>query len=246
MKRKGTMADYFKVGKKGKATSEEKGKEDEPSVDADLTKSTEKKKKTLFSGGAQGADSLFSQLADKAGHDCQNFSFEGHHANTTIGLKVLKKEQLDEAIPFLREACRDLGRHPNLGRSANLLKRNYHQIKHTEAVFAAGFLEKNRKKDSCVGVDGGTAWACQMFAKNAFKTGSRGPIPLFFYDQNCFTWKQCHLDQDSGEMSIKWEYLACPPPFPDKYTGIGSRVLSWQGERAIRALYEEKTPVIKK
>ena len=51
----------------------------------------------LFSGGAQGAEEAFGDVAERFGVEEVNFSFEGHKPARTRGLRVLNHEELARA-----------------------------------------------------------------------------------------------------------------------------------------------------
>ncbi len=134
-----------------------------------------------LSGGAKGADATWGEEASKIGHQVIHWSFEGHksHGNPDHTIK-LDDETLKEADIRLDEANLSLKRRVPYGKPwiANLLRRNWFQIKYATTVYAVGTLNENAtmydylhiqskhdplSKSDHLGIDGGTAWACQMY-----------------------------------------------------------------------------------
>lgn len=48
----------------------------------------------LYSGGARGAEAVFGRLAEEFGLQEVNYSFEGHQAERSRGVRVLTSEEL--------------------------------------------------------------------------------------------------------------------------------------------------------
>lgn len=180
------------------------------------------------SGGARGADSVFSKCAYDAGHDVWHMSFIGHHHEAQEGLyNILTVEQLRLADPFLERANETLDRfYPTRNAyTQGLLRRNYYQIKDVERVYAVAPI------DTWGIVFGGTAWAVQM------AIDARIP-EIYVFD--IFTNKWCqsrHVDFGCQWENYEWEKQP-PKPF-GRYTGIGSREISSEGRKAIQALYKQ-------
>jgi len=198
---------------------------------------------TLQSGAAEGADSEFHIKAKQAGHSIGNYVFQNQKQYVNENLIILDENALKEADKPTKDASLHLGR--SLGSSAyvrNLLRRNYFQIKNTEIVFAISDFEENQKWKSpfSVGIQGGTAWACQMFANNQRSNNRRGLIGLYLYAQKKNAWFQCFLAEGDGK--INWVRLESNPNLPNDgiYTGIGSRYLTPNGKEAIEELYKQQ------
>lgn len=174
-----------------------------------------------LSGGADGADSQWGMCAGMAGHQVIHFSFAGHRITVPKEeIVVLTSTQLSEADPHLEQANVTLERRVPYDKPwiVNLLRRNWYQVKDAEVVYAVSHLDKDGK------VDGGTAWAVQMFI-NRF---DGMPCPVYLYDQQRGEW----LTWMGG-----WWAVCSFVPTPDGiYAGIGSRKLLDSGKRAIRAL----------
>ena len=184
---------------------------------------------TLNSGGAEGADRLFGELAHKAGHIVRHYSFGGHDTKCFSGIVILSDEQCREADPFLIQANKTLKRtFPSGSDYVNfLLRRNYWQIKDTKAVFAVAPLERTKRPSYYnTVVKGGTAWAVQMAIDMKIN-------PIFLFDLNTNKWHKWHESSwiSEGDFIIK-------PRFFNVYTGIGSRRLTTKGHLAIYGLYQ--------
>lgn len=178
-----------------------------------------------LSGGAKGADAQWGMTAGKAGHSVIHWSYEGHKAQAPEQEVVrLSQEQLNVADDALHRANKTLKRTVPTWKPwlCNLLRRNYYQVKWTQAVYGVGNLVNGQ-------VDGGTAWAIQMYL-DRFTYDGENPslIKLYFFCQTLdawFVWDGC------------WRALGGPPPAPEGiWTGIGSRDLKENGKNAIRSL----------
>lgn len=178
----------------------------------------------LLSGGADGADTLFGQEAKKVGHDVRHYTFGKYYRNSlhdSASVMILTDEQLKEADPALKRANETLHRRfpTHDPKVDNLLRRNYWQIKTTEAVYAVAPLEAGKY------IIGGTAWAVQMAIDRKVK-----PIYLFnLVDNKWYFWAKDHWFQ-LNPLNLIAEHW-------DRYTGIGSRQLTPEGKEAIRKLY---------
>jgi len=178
---------------------------------------------TLFTGGALGADKKFAECAHKAGHLVYNLSFEDHKISNKLGFIVqYTDEDLVIARPYLELANQLLKRRvpPNDTYVYRLLARNYYQIKDSEEVFAVAPIKDNQ-------ILGGTAWAIEMAKQQQI------PINVFDLFENIWVkWNQIRGWQNIGQ------YPLFDRPFYEKYTGIGSRNLTKEGEQAIVDLYK--------
>ena len=139
-------------------------------IEYKLKGSTEKVKPIDFtnhSGGAIGADMMW----DKVGRELGVTQHRHYWANqqTPGGNVQLTTEQLQEGIQHAKKAATALGR-PWSDKYANLLGRNWYQVKNSTQVVAIAPLikkgERNSKgfisKASRTTVDGGTGYAVEM------------------------------------------------------------------------------------
>jgi hypothetical protein len=179
-----------------------------------------------LSGGAKGADAQWGMTAGKAGHSVIHWSYEGHKAYVPEQELVrLTQDQLNIADPALHRANESIGRVVPTWKPwlCNLLRRNYYQVKWAQSVYAVSKFDNKGK------VDGGTAWACQMYLDRFLKDGE--PIDkckLYLYDQDNSCWL---MWTQTG-----WLQITEPPAPEGIWAGIGSRDLFENGKNAIRKL----------
>lgn len=181
-----------------------------------------------LSGGAEGADILWGQAAELAGHEVVHWVFETYalpknHKNYVI----LDDDHLSAADPYLTLANKSIKRRwPATKENINnLLRRNHYQVHWSERVYAISSLIQD---NSLLGIAGGTAWACQMYVDRWLHTETPlDTCELYLFDQESnqwLTWKK------------QWEPVTPPKPY-GVYAGIGSRNLTDQGRRAILDIY---------
>lgn len=178
------------------------------------------------SGGAPGADTVFGELAELAGHEVHHYSFL-NHKSACRHLIILNEFQLSEANEPLKEANKILKRrYPTRSWYVNnLLKRNYFQIKDSNRIYAVTPLIDSLPS-------GGTGWAVTMGIL-------RGINSVYVYDVNTHSW--WHYECFHRESNVmEWAEMDIPPPKPfGLYAGIGSHELTSEGEQAIRELYAQ-------
>lgn len=173
------------------------------------------------SGGAIGADQQWGMTAGYLGHTVFHFSFAEHRANVPkIELVVLSEAMLREADPYVQKANQALKRKfPTKNDFVNnLLRRNWYQVRDTQAVYAVASLKKSGE------VSGGTAWAVQMFIDRF----DGGACPVYLFDQISEKWHTWN--------GTEWIVIDVVPRPEGVWTGIGSRELLPSGKAAIRTL----------
>jgi len=177
---------------------------------------------TIHSGMATGADTAWAEVADSIGIKTIGHSFKGHRVSDTRPVmearNELTEEQLKVADKFIEKAAQGLGR-PISSNSINLFRRNYYQVKDSEAVIAVSKILPGGTK-----VDGGTGWATQM--------GIDKGIPVYVFDQVKKSW-------------FKWDGKKfvdsdLPPKF-NEFAGIGTRDLNPAGRQAIEEYLQQFT-----
>lgn len=174
-----------------------------------------------MSGGAEGADLAWGEAARKANHGVIHYSFDGHRTRARQDeVVILTPAQLAEADPFCRQANAHLGRHfpPRSEFVANLLRRDYFQVKDASRLYAVSAIDHKGM------VAGGTAWAVMMFLVKH----SLLPCGAFVFDQergSWFTWEG------------HWEPVGRPPTPSGIYAGVGTRRLGRRGRDAIDAVF---------
>ena len=171
---------------------------------------------TLFSGGAQGAESEFGAAAEKAGMEEINFTFEGHPVSRQRGLRHLTHEELlhgDVSLSYVSKLMhRSYTQGPLLKK---VLQSIWHQINSAEEVFVIGKILEDGT------VKGGTGWGAE-FAKLCNKT-------LHVFDQDEKQWYWWNGDQwEKGNPKIQKKKIA----------GTGTRFLNDAGKQAIADLFK--------
>ncbi len=176
-----------------------------------------------LSGGAEGADLMWGMTAGEAGHTVIHFTFEGHRTRAPQSeIAVLTDKQLDVADEHCKRASETLNRYfpPRNKFVKNLLRRNYYQIFESERVYAVTTFDRGI-------VQGGTAWAVQMFLDRF----DSEPCECYIFDQvaeQWFVWEGY------------WKAIEAPPKPHGIWAGVGSRNLLEAGKKAIRGLMEWK------
>lgn len=172
---------------------------------------------TLQSGGAFGADTMWENTATKYGVKTNAWSFADHSGVISENRVILTSEQLAEADDHLAKANETLNRKWPTSKEYinNLLRRNWYQVKNSDAVFAISTLDGNV-------VSGGTGWAVQMAIDNG--------KPVFLYEQD---QKQWLVNEGEG-----WKKTDTPT-LTKNFAGIGSRQINDSGEAAIEAVFDK-------
>src|SRR4051812_27476324 len=112
------------------------------------------KQSVCYSGGAEGADTLFGEFAEAAGHAVIHYHFRSNKAKLKHH-KILSEFYLLQADPYLQDANKYIRRkYPTRTVDVdNLLRRNYWQIFDSTKIYAVTTLADR-------GIPlGGTAWA---------------------------------------------------------------------------------------
>jgi hypothetical protein len=190
-----------------------------------------------YSGGAEGADKLFGELAEEAGHGVIHYSFAGHKTPCTKNVVILPPVLLYNADKALKKVAPYIGRKfPTASEYvSNLLRRNYSQIANgSERIYAVSYL------GPCGFVGGGTGWTVMLGVLHGIKE-------IYVYDTNLRSWYQFlafHQFTEFNNDELKWEKLGDDinkVPFPHgKYTGIGSHDLPAIGRLEIEKLYKKR------
>ena len=199
----------------------------------------------LVSGGALGADLRWAQAAAAAGCAVRVMSFAGHKVAPQhpheAAFKHLKESDIQAARKCLAVAARQLGKGaPNpASYTGKLLARNFNIAKTAEAMYAVGSLLTLNPLNGSVGVDGGTGWACQLFANRLGPTVD-GALPLFLFSTTSVPargWYQCFVARGAG-----YAWHPCPvPPSPTTFSvfaGVGTRQMTPEGSNAIAELLQ--------
>ncbi len=172
--------------------------------------------RTLYSGGAQGAEAEFGRQAEKYGIQEVNFTFEGHKIERTRGVRVLTSEELMRKDVSLTYVSKLLSRKfTNAQMMRSVLQTIMYQVESGHEVFVVGAVQDDGT------VKGGTGWGAE-FAKLCNK-------PLYVFDQakdSWFAWKGESFEPES-EPVISHHH----------FTGTGTRFLEENGRKAIAVLF---------
>ena len=213
--------------KQAASKSEKAPKAEAPKAEAPKVEAPNASKITVHSGMADGADITWAEVASSMGIKTIGHSYKDHDriiSKTRPALETrneLTKEQLEVADKFLTQASKGLNESYNPAsltyNHVNLLRRNYYQVKNSEAVIAISILQPNLLKAT-----GGTRWAVQM--------GIDKGVPTYVFDQVKKSW-------------FKWDGKKfvdsdIPPKFKE-FAGVGSRALTADGRNAIEEYMEQ-------
>ncbi len=105
-----------------------------------------------------------------------NFSFARHRTQAPLDeLVILSDNGLRRADPYLAKANARLKRDwpPASQYAANLLRRDWYQVKNAARVYAVASLEDNRQ------IEGGTAWTVVLFIDRQ----DGRPCKAYLFDQ---------------------------------------------------------------
>ena len=93
----------------------------------------------LYSGGAQGSEAEFGKQAEKVGAQEVNFTFDGHKAVRTRGVRVLTTDELLKGDVSLAYIAKMMNRKFNTGKLfKKVMQSIWHQINCAEEVFVVG------------------------------------------------------------------------------------------------------------
>ena len=176
---------------------------------------------TLFSGGAPGTEAFFGALAERYRVQEVNFSFDGHQAERSRGLRVLTSDELalkDVSLSYVSKLVRREYTRAPLFRK--VLQSICWQVSSGHEVYVVGtILEDNT-------VRGGTGWGAE-FAKLCNKA-------LCVFDQSRDGW-------------FRWENESWLPELgpvisSKQFTATGTRFLEQNGRAAVEALFARSFP----
>jgi hypothetical protein len=183
------------------------------------------------SGGAEGSDTIFSQIGKKYGVKTNAYSYKTKYHDSDDKVEI-SDEDYKEGVIEITKANKVLKRY-GIHRFMNLLARNWAQVKYSDEVFAIGTIVEPGKKGSkgfynkseFQVVDGGTGYAC-MCAVNNSRT-------LYVFEQDkdkWFRWSYTSLKFIEVKETIKINF--------ENFAGIGTREIKPNGIKAIEDLYK--------
>ena len=159
------------------------------------------------SGGAYGADTFWGIIGKEHGVKSRHYkSQKDNRVSSTLkkageSATLLTDSQIEEGIPFAKQAAASLGKAWSAKPETQLLlARNWFQVKNADAVYAIAELEGGYVK-------GGTGYAVAM-AVNANK-------PVYVFDPIKNKWFK------RGENA--WTPLSSAPKLTPNFAGIGTR-----------------------
>jgi len=187
---------------------------------------------TCHSGGAIGADTIFENISIKYGMSVRAYSYKTDYHNSENKVEISEEDFL-EGIDEVNKANRHLRRY-GIHKYMNLLARDWSQIKHSDQIFAVGYIVEPGKKSpkgyysksKYQTVDGGSGWACQM-AINHHKD-------VFIFEQNKLKWFRWSHDTMSFLELPDTPRITC-----NNFAGIGTRGITNHGVNAIEDVYKK-------
>lgn len=177
-------------------------------------------KYTNHSGGCPGADMTWETEGYNYGVETISYSFYNH---VQYGKNQYKLNEDEIAEGWFAVTIADV----TLNRNAhaieysyvkNLLCRNYHQVKHSDTVFAIGVFEDSDYRF----VQGGTGWTVQM-AIDSYK-------PVFLFDQTDDMW---YFHNGTQESFVEFHDI---PILTNNFAGVGTRNINEAGIHAIKEI----------
>jgi hypothetical protein len=170
---------------------------------------------TLYSGGHKGAEAEFGRLAEAWKIKEVNLSFEGHHAERTRGVRILKREELEKGDVSMEIVSKRMKRtYARVDKIRKVIQSIFHMVNNGHHVIAVGWIQPDDT------VKGGTGWGVELA-----KLFNR---PLSVYDQErkgWFSWENSHWVEST------------PLIRSNTFAGTGTRNLSEDGRQALRDLF---------
>lgn len=176
---------------------------------------TDISKITLYSGGHKGTEAEFGKLAEAWNMEEVNISFEGHNAERTRGVKVLKQEELQKGDVSMEIVSKLMKRnYSKTDKIRKVIQTIFHMVNNGHHVIAVGWIQADNT------VKGGTGWGVELA-----KLFNR---PLSVYDQDRKGW-------------FSWEdrqwVESTPVITAETFAGTGTRNLSDDGKQALLDLF---------
>jgi len=182
--------------------------------------------KIVHSGGARGADSVFSQIFVNNGYQVIHHSFHNHNISSKTGKVLIHSEQeLTNNKKILTVVCNNINKkYPNKKYIESLLLRNTFIIEGTRLVLGVGKIIDSKK---CI-VEGGTGYGV-MHAKLR-------KIPIIFFDQFIKRW----MYSVNGQQFIELNRQPNLSNFPSVFSAIGTRKLIDNTVQELRICFQKE------
>jgi hypothetical protein len=170
---------------------------------------------TLYSGGHKGAEAEFGRLAERFGINEVNFSFEGHVAERSAGIRVLSPEELKKGDVSMDIVSARMGRNfSRIDKIRKVIQSIFHMVNNGYQVFVVGWILPDGT------VKGGTGWAVEL--ARLFNR------PVFVYEQ----------DQNAWFSWINSAWKEVTPVISHKtFAGTGTRNLTERAALALEDLF---------
>lgn len=178
---------------------------------------------TCFSGGANGADLLFSSLAKRSGHEVEQFTFSDQKYYGDYKDRIILSEfHLNRADSTVKRTNAILQRRfPTSSIYVNnLVRRNFYQVLNAERIYCTQTITDGL-------VDGGTGWTVTMGILMGVKE-------IYIFEANEKVWKRWEGDLTGDR---KWTIMDSMIKPYGKYAGIGARDITPRAVDAITELY---------
>jgi hypothetical protein len=176
---------------------------------------TDISKITLYSGGHKGAEAEFGKLAEAWKMNEVNFSFEGHDAERTRGVRVLGREELQKGDISMEIVSKRMNRsYSKTDKIRKVIQSLFHMVNNGYHVIAVGWIQTDNT------VKGGTGWGVELA-----KLFNR---PLSVYDQDRKGW----FSWENGQWVANTPVIAS-----ETFAGTGTRNLSDDGRQALHDLF---------
>lgn len=185
----------------------------------------------MQSGGANGADTVWGEIAKEFGVTEQNHWY--YQEKTPNGNVEISQQDYEEGRYKVAEAARMNWGYQYKTMKDSRLIRNWAQVKYADSVFAIGHLvntgEKlfpNQQDDTRTAlvpaVQGGTGYAVGMAIINK--------VPVYVFDQERKQW--------FANIDGEWKRVDTPV-LTERFAGIGTRQINDAGKQAIRDVFEK-------
>ncbi|MFK7927564.1 MAG: AAA family ATPase [Myxococcota bacterium] len=171
---------------------------------------------TLYSGGANGSEAAFGEIAEQWGLQEVNFTFDGHKQVRDRGQYLLSPRELAAGDVSLVYVSRRLSRTYSEGTLIRrVLQTLWHMVSRSQQIFVVGQIQEDGT------VVGGTGWSVEL-ARMWNKA-------LWVFDQDQDRWFRWEND----------EWVAGTPVIESLHlTGTGTRYIKPNGRAAIEELFK--------
>jgi len=170
---------------------------------------------TLYSGGLQGAEALFGEMAEKWGLQETQYSFAGQQLARGKNVVVLSVEELKRGDISMELASKMMGRtYYQAEKIRKVLQTIFHMVNSGFQIFSIGEIREDNT------VKGGTGWAVELG-----KLFNR-PVSVYWQEKSqWYTWTEGAWQKDNPKISHS------------TFVGSGTRNLADSGKNAIEQLF---------